>query len=511
MKIMAIPASDIVQVNPGVVGTGGNPLALNGVILTKSVLVPTASAISFASADSVSAFFGPSSDEYAVSQTYFLGFDNSTKKPGTLWFAPYVDTGGRAAWLQSGSLSSLSLTDLQALSGTIIVTVDGVVKTSSSINFATATSFTDAATKITAGFTGTPLTATWNAVTSKFILTSATTGATSTMTFATGTLSASLKLTQATGAILSQGAVASTPSTAMDSVKAYTQNWVDFTTMWEPVTADKTAFAVWTNAQNQRFAYACWDTDAQAIVSGSTTCFGAVAKSNAYDGVVCVSGDANAAAAQGTTLAAMTRNLAVFALGTVASIDFDATNGRITGAFKHQSGLLPTVTDQQVAANLLENGYSFYGKYATANDQFNFFYNGQMSGKWKWLDTFVDQVYLNSQFQLALMSLLTSVGSIPYNPQGYGLIRAAMLDPINSALNFGAIRTGVVMSEQQKAIVNQAAGLNVSDIIEKQGYYLQILDPGAQVRGNRGTPVINFWFCDGGAVQRIQLASVDIL
>ena len=33
---MTIPASDIVVVNPGVVGSGGNPLALNGVILSKS-------------------------------------------------------------------------------------------------------------------------------------------------------------------------------------------------------------------------------------------------------------------------------------------------------------------------------------------------------------------------------------------------------------------------------------------------------------------------------------------
>lgn len=57
----------------------------------------------------------------------------------------------------------------------------------------------------------------------------------------------------------------------MDMVKSKTQNWVDFMTIWEPVIADKTAFAVWTNAQNQRFAYIVWDTDAQAIIGGSYT------------------------------------------------------------------------------------------------------------------------------------------------------------------------------------------------------------------------------------------------
>lgn len=493
---MTIPASDIVVVNPGVIDSGGNPLALNGVILSQNTLLPVATVVSFASPDAVSAFFGPSSSEYALAQTYFLGYDNSFIKPGTLYFAPYV-AADRAAWLQSGSFAGVTLAQLQALGGVLTVNVDGTPFTSSNINLSAATSFSNAATIITAAFTGTGKpTCTWNAVNSTFTLTSPTVGATSTMTVATGSGAAPLKFTSATGAILSQGDIADTPATAMDNVKAATQNWVTFTTMFEPITADKTLFAVWTNAQNQRYVYVPWDTDAQAIVNGSTTAFGVLAKTAEYDGVVPVY---NTAA------------LAVFVLGMVASIDFSRTNARITGAFKSQSGFPATVTDQQIAANLLANGYSFYGTYATANDQFNFLYNSQMTGKWKWLDTFVNQVYMNSQFQLALLGLLTGVTSIPYNEQGYNLIRAAMLDPINAALNFGGIRAGVVLSASQKAQVNQQAGLDVATTIETQGYYLQILDPGAQVRGNRGTPVINFWYTDGGAVQKITVASIDIL
>jgi hypothetical protein len=493
---MTIPASDIVVVNPGVIGAGGSPLALNGVMLSQNTLIPTGSVQSFASASAVSDYFGAASDEYALAQTYFLGFDNSTIKPGTLMFAPFV-LADREAWLRSGSLAGMTLAQLQALSGTLIVTVDGTEFTSASISLAAATSFSNAATLIAAGFTGVGApTCDWDAVTSTFNLRSTTTGAASTIGYATGTLSTDLMFTSATGAIPSQGAVADTPTTAMDNVVALTQNWVSFMTMFEPVIADKELFATWTNAQNQRYIYVAWDTDAQAIVNGSLICFGAIAKSLAYDGVVSVY---NTAA------------LAALFLGTVASIDFSRLNGRITAAFKSQSGFTPTVTDQQIAANLLANGYSFYGSYATANDQFNFIYNGQMSGKWKWVDTFANQVYLNSQFQLALLSLLTSVKSIPYNASGYSLIRAAMIDPIASALNFGSIRAGVSLSASQAAQVNQAAGLDVSTIIEQQGYYLQIVDPGAQVRGNRGTPVINFWYTDGGAVQKITVASIDIM
>ena len=492
----SIPVSDIVNVNPGVVGTGGNPLALNGVMMSQNVLLPVGAVQPFASPTAVSAFFGAASAEYALAQIYFLGFDNSTSKPGTLMFAPYV-LADRGAWLQSGNMSALTLTQLQALSGVLTVTVDGVGFTSSSINLSAASSFTNAAALIAAGFTGAGKPGcTWNAVNSTFQLTSSTTGATSTITYATGTLSAGLMFTSATGALLSQGRVADTPATAMATVIAQTQNWVDFMTMWEPTLADKTNFAIWTNAQNQRYSYIVWDTDAQAIVANSSTCFGAVAKSLAYDGVVPVYNNAN---------------LAAFVLGTVASIDFVRRNGRITAAFKSQSGFVPTVTDEQISVNLLANGYSFYGAYATANNQFNFFYNGQMSGKWKWLDTFVNQVYLNSQLQLAQITLLTSITSAPYNADGYGLVHAAMIDPIAASKNFGGIRTGIALSAQQKATVNQAAGQDISSNLFADGYYLQILDPGAQVRGVRGSPIINLWYTDGGAIHKLTTASIDIM
>jgi len=493
---MTIPANQIVQVNPGVISGGGNPLSLNGVMVTQNAALPSGSVWGAVSASSVGSYFGMASDEYALAQIYFLGFDNSTQKPGTLFFAPYADA-DRGAWLQSGSLASLTLAELKALSGTLILTVDGTVFTSSAIDLSAATSFSDAATAITASFTGTnPPTCAWNSVNSTFMLSSATTGTSSTITECTGTLATGLKLGTTDGAILSQGQAADTPATAMANVVANTQNWCSFMTVFEPLIADKENFAIWNNAQNNRYAYICWDTDAQAIVNGATEPFGVIAKAAEYVGVCCVYN---------------TVDLAAFVLGAIASIDFSRTNGRITAAFKSQSGLGSTVTDEQIAANLLENGYSFYGSYATANDNFVFFYNGQLTGKWMWLDTFVDQVYLNSQFQLALMELLTNVGSIPYNEDGYSLVRAAMQDPIQQFLNFGGIRSGINLSNAQIAEVNSAAGKLVAPIIEKQGYYLQILDPGAQVRTNRGTPVINFWWTDGGAVQSITVASIDIL
>ena len=567
-----IPASQIVTVNPGVVSSGGNPLALNGVCISPNTLIPTGSVQPFGSALAVSNFFGPASAEFAFANNYFPGNDNSSKKPLTLFFAPFNVTNTNA-WLQSGSFAGVLLTSLQAINGTLSVVIDGVSRGGVTVNLSAATSFTNAATIIqtalnaspatqatssaatiagttltvggtvtgnfapgqtllgtgvTAGsiilaqLTGTnggagtyslsqsstvaspvamttqatPVVVSWNAVNSTFNVTSGASGLASTSAYATGTAAALLELTSATGAILSQGALADTPATAAANIVANTQNWGTFTTLVEPSLANKLAYAIWSNGQNNRYLYVEWDTDAQAIVANATEPFGVVTKTAAYNGCCAVY---NSAA------------LAAMLMGTIASINFNQPNGRITTAFKTQSGFTPTVTNAQIALNLLANGYSFYGAYATANQQFNFFYNGNMPGEWQWIDTYVNQIYMNAAFQLALMTLVTTVNAIAYAQAGYSLIRAAMQTVIQQMLTFGAIQKGVSLSALQAAELNQAAGgINISDTIQQTGYYLQILDPGSVARGQRATPTITFWYCDGGAIQQITLASIDI-
>ena len=85
-----------------------------------------------------------------------------------------------------------------------------------------------------------------------------------------------------------------------------------------------------------------------------------------------------------------------------------------------------------------------------------------------------------------------------------------MPDPIAQALLSGVIRAGVTLSSAQIAEVNIAAGASVAGDIQTQGYYLQILDPGATVRAARGSPIINFWYTDGQSVQQLTIPSINI-
>ena len=88
-----IPISQVVTINPGVVGTGGNPLALNGVFVTTASDVPFGQLQQFYSSDAVSEYFGNSSPLAALADNYFLSFDNSTKKPQAIIFTPYASDG----------------------------------------------------------------------------------------------------------------------------------------------------------------------------------------------------------------------------------------------------------------------------------------------------------------------------------------------------------------------------------------------------------------------------------
>lgn len=509
---MTIPASYFVGATPGVLSAGGNSLIMNGLFLTENLAMPTFSVLNFASPAAVGAFFGLSSAEYAASLIYFAGFTNSTIKPGSMLFAPF-NLAARAGFLQSGSLASLSLTALQALTGTLTITFAGTPETSSTINLSSATSYTNAASIIQAGFTSPVFSVTWSSTASAFIFTSTASGATETVAYATGTLAASLNLTQANGALLSQGAAIDTPASAMNNVIAISQNWASMVPLFEPNLAAKQAFAVWFGAQNNQYLGLLWDSDVNASVQGNTECFGYLASPSQgnYNGVAAFSGDPALAVTEGTTLAALAMNEAIFAAGAIASINFNAANGRTSLAFLQSSQIQPTCANLQIAENLTANGYNYYGSVASANQGFVFLYNGQMFGPFLSITRYVNQIFLNSQMELALLTYALAAGSMGYTPAEYDLIRNVLLTPITAGINFGAIRTNVTLSGAQISELNQAAGVNAASMVQTQGYYLQVADPGAAARATGATPIINFWYTDGGDILKIQIASIDVL
>ncbi|WP_347558574.1 DUF3383 domain-containing protein [Robbsia sp. KACC 23696] len=500
----SIPASAIASAVASVLSAGGSALDLNGLVLTTNTRVPLGTVPSFASKDAVGDYFGDDSPEAAYAAIYFAGFVGSNVLPGAMLFAQYNQV-AVSAYLRGGVASGLSLTQLQALSGSLSVVVDGVAHSAASVSLAGVTSFSAAAAVIATDLNasgGAGLAVTYDSVSGAFVITSATTGTASTMAFATGTLAASLFLTSATGAVLSQGAAPATPSSTMAGIIKQTTNWCTFLTLFDPDdgegNAQKLLFSVWTGQQSNRYIYSCWDTDITATEStNASSSLGQLIKAAGISGVVLTYDPENT-------------GLAAFVAGAIAAIDFTELNGRITLAFKSQSGLTATVTDEDVADNLIANGYNFYGAYATANDSFIFFYPGSISGTFDWADAYANQIWLTNAIQLAAMTLLTSVKSLPYDPVGYALVRAAYQDPITAAVNFGMMDADVELSALEIAEVNNDAGTNIATTLQNQGWYLQVLAATAAVRAARATPPCTLWYVDGGSIQKLNLAAVAV-
>ncbi len=342
----------------------------------------------------------------------------------------------------------------------------------------------------------------YDSLSGAFVIQSGTTGATSTIGFATGTLATGLKLTQATGALTSQGAAAAVPGAFMDTVTTITQDWASFMTTWEPDDANKEAFATWTNGKANRYVYEMWDTDVVNTESGAASAPVLFINSGALSGIVMTHED--------PTIDTVGGELAALGMSWTASLEFTRLNGRQTMAFKRQSGLAPQIFSGTVASNLIAKGMNFFGDYTTPNEAFRWYYPGAVSGQFVWKDSYVNQIWLNNALQLAIMVGFDNTPSLPYNNPGYALAESFMMDPINAAVNFGAIVAGVELSSAQKAEVNRAAGLDITPILFTRGWYLQIVPAPAIVRRARTSPACTLWYCDGGSIQKITLASIEI-
>lgn len=502
---MAIPASQIVRVNPRLLTPGGTDLEFNGLLLSASPLIPSSQLVlPFPDPDSVGEYFGLESPEYRAAAVYFQGYNNSFTKPRAFYVARR-NAADAPAFIRGGGFNALPSATLAALKtitdGSLSLQLGTETISASGLNFSTAGSLSDIAQIIQEGFGEAGVTVAYSSLFDAFTLTSSQTGENAGAGYATGTAAAPLGLTQAAGAVLSPGLNAMTPAENMEAILELTENFVCFTTVDKPDEEDALAFAQWAGSQGVNYLYIYWDDDPLLLQPGSTATI-AAALVQANVGATCGVWDK--------------LEYAALIMGTAASIDFNRRNGTITFAFKAQDGVPANVTKGTDAVNLTAQGMNFMGDYATRNDQFIFLYPGQMFGSWKWIDTYLNAVWLNNALQVACMNGFAQTPRVPYNQEGYTLIKSWCLDPINRALYAGVIDTGVALSESQKSQLVREAGRDISGELRNDGYVLQIGgEPGdtandsgeAAARINRESPEASLWYTYGGSVHKLDLAS----
>lgn len=508
----SIPVSEFLSVTPSVLSAAGNSLGMNAVMLSANAAVPIGELMGFGNAAEVTTFFGAAAPESNLANIYFSGFNGAEQIPSALYFAQY-NTAAVAGYLRGAGLGSLTLTQLQAFTGTLTLSIDGTQYTTGTINLSSATSFSNAAgliqTALQAQHPST--TCTYDSQRNAFVITSPTTGASSSVSYATvGTLATDLLLTQAAGAVTSPGAIAAVPATLMTSITSISKDWATFMSVFDPDNGAaggpiKQQFAQWNAAQNDSYMYVAWDTDATPSVTlPDAACFAQ-----------------QVAALNGTfpiwdQTATQASSVAAFACGIVASIQFNAPGGRTAFAYRSSPALVPTLVSPTIFNNVTGtnstpgNGYNSYGGFATRTESFQWMQLGLVTGAFKWADSYVNQIYWNSQFQNDFATYQTNIKSTPYTPQGYNNVRQALASDIAAMGAFGAWVANGELSSQQAVEVNQDSGLNIAPIIESQGWYFLVTDPGAPARQQRTSPICKFYYFDGGSIGQINMASVDV-
>lgn len=496
---MSVPISALVQVLPGTIVAAGNAVDILGLFITDSSKIPGGTVKSYSNLLDVAKDFDSTEKEYKAAQVYFNSYTNSTQKPARILFA-YQGKEETPAKLIGGNLGQMTVDQLKELTGNLTVTVSGSELTGNDIAFADITTFADAADVIQTALDSakSKITVTFDSTGKDFVITTISKGKTSTITAATGTLASQIMLDEA-NATVSQGTSPSTPAELMNSILNINRNWATFTTLYKSSVEDKLAYSEWANGQNNRFAYVDREMPLESDEDWSNTWCATVQK-NEYSGIVCVyeeDGDVPLYPA--------------FIMGCAASFDFNRLNGRTTFAYRAQSGLTASDIDQSFYNRLTDFGYNVYANFAGTKENFNFIQKGVVSGQFKWLDTYINQIWLNANLQLRSVYVLRDNPLLPYNRIGYSKFAVSWGAQADLAVNYGAIQTGVTLDPSQLQQVESAVGFDVSDSLASKGYYIDIKDAPASVRIERGSPPSTFYYVDGGSIQSITLASIAIL
>lgn len=499
---MSIKAGYLVAITPRTISAGASDLETNGMLLTKSALLPSGTpAMAFASAAAVAAFFGDASDEAVFAQQYFTGLTNQQKAPTSLIIGRRIDEDA-PAWIRGGAISADLAAFKAVTDGAMKITIDGSEKTATAVDLSDATSLSEVIQTIATALTG--CTGSYDSTTNTFTLTSSTDGASSTVSFASagddGTdLSAMLCMTQAEGAVLSQGVDAMTEAATLNAICAVTANWSQFTTLWEVTEqAEAEAYSAWADIDDD-FVYVFWSSDqnmTSALTQDSTI---AKALKDKYNCTFMIYSFDYATAA--------------FAIAYPATIKWDATQGMKVIFGKSTSGISPTVTDEQVATALDGLGVSYVGQFATRNDEFTIANRGELTGSmYGFYDTLIGSIWIRSKLQTSIVNGLATVNRAPYNSVGYTMLKSWCLDPITLAKIVGAMDEGISLSESQKSQILQETGNSeATGELQSKGWFLLVLDPGAAVRARRGSPISSLYYSYGGSIQKVDLPVTAVI
>lgn len=495
---MSIPLTNIIKIETNVLPPGNSGNNLYGLLISKKTILPANLITSVTNPEQVGQLYEFDSLEYELAETYFNGFDRSPKTPGALYLASYYNASAPAS-LIGGSVAYVDLEDLKSFTGPISINVDGVLKTASDVDLSKANSFSGAAAILSKAL---GVTVSFSVSTASFVVTSSKIDNSSSVDFASGGLATSLRLTQAEQAIKSPAVINPTVKSLLDKMRAQSQQFCTVFLSWIPDQTEAMNFSQWADTAQPKNQVAVIINDnsknATSLQTGAS--LGEKIAAKQYNNTILVYDNFNLCAALS---------------GFAASLDTDQENGRHTAAFRRNSKVTPNVIGENEAKALEANGYNYYGYYANAfqNEDLRFVFPGIISGEYINFDSWICQVYIYRRFQRAFAELLLNTPQIPYNADGQGLISASMVPAITDMLKFGAICSGVTLTQSQNTYLKSVdlTQDNINSIYSKgYVYFIGMSAVSGEDRAKGKSPPIAFFYTDGGSVRRINMTATEI-
>lgn len=492
---MSISLDKLIKVNSGVINAATRATTISNMLMTKNTLVPintTQRALPFTSSDQVSNYFGIDSNEYLYSTFYFKGYDGQLGMAKLLWIGRWVD-GDQAAYIRGNSINpTTTLTALKAITaGAITFTFNSTTQALTNLDFSTATSLSGCALIIqialAASLSG--ATVVYSALTQSFIATAPVGTGTSTVGFCpAGTLSTLIKMTTATLAVLSQGAVDQTPAQNWQAVKNITRNWGTGSKLWEVEAspfAESLADCEWFNGQNGAYAYAPYSSTLATVLAFK-------------------------AAVVDATYANIFVNYSLYdlpagELGALAAVNYRQTNAVISLTNKSFSGVTPLVTDDDTYDLLVAAKINFYGRFQSRNDEFNFAEEGWLTGQWLYIENLVNNIWVVDQIQIKLAGFLKTSKITPYNSTGYTSLQTVLIGVGELAKVNGVATVGNVFSEAIIQKLQADVGFDLAATLTSQGYYAVITPADYDQRVNREPVDGSFYYTNSGNIGKITI------
>lgn len=504
---MSINIDNLIVVNGTVIAPISTGFIPAGNFLTKNELIPwnpEQCVLSFPNATTVAEFFGYSSDEYTYARNYFLSYDTTTSVPPFLLFSRRVDV-DIAPYIRGGILNTTAqLNALKAItSGSIVFDFDSTNTTLTGINLSTATSFSQVASIVQTALQAQIATATveYSSITQSFTVSNGDDSGTSTVNYCpVGALATAMKLTQATGAVLSQGEVALTFDENMVFVLNVTRNWVGLSTIYDAATTSPYTEALnicaWVTLKQNRYVYVMWTQESNLLVIGNTSNIMTEINANSYSSVVPLYG---------------TQAHAGFWLGIGGSINYARIKGALSFAYKTQAGLVASITTDEEYQALTEKNVNYYGQFSSASQRYNLTEEGSITGIYRFVDNVYNQNWLAVTLQESTASFLASSEKVSYNKDGREQLKTIATEVCQAGVSNAVIEAGNTFDQQQTNIMIQQAGFDITPNLTNVGYFIQVPPVTPAVRAARGAQPINIWYSNGGVVLRVTYNTALVL